>query len=57
MLLSLLNVTSDEDTLFSYNYASSDEDDSPSSEFVKNPSAMIKGLMKQVGARDELPEQ
>jgi hypothetical protein len=24
---------------------------------VKNPNAMIKGLMKQVGARDELFEQ
>jgi hypothetical protein len=24
---------------------------------VKNPNAMIKGLMKQVGARDELLEQ
>jgi hypothetical protein len=24
---------------------------------VKNPNAMIKGLMKQVGARDEIIEQ
>jgi predicted Holliday junction resolvase-like endonuclease len=27
------------------------------SELVKNPNAMIKGLMKQVGARDELLKQ
>jgi hypothetical protein len=50
-------VTSDEDTLFSDNYACSDDDDSLSSKFVKNPNAMIKGLMKQVGDRDELLEQ
>jgi hypothetical protein len=50
-------VTSDEDTLSSDNYASSDNDDSLPSELVKNPNAMIKGLMKQVGARDELLEQ
>jgi hypothetical protein len=50
-------VTSDEDTLSSDNYTSSDDDESLPSEFVKNPNAMIKGLMKQVGARDELLEQ
>jgi hypothetical protein len=50
-------VTSDEDTLYSDNYASSDDDDSLPSELVKNPNAMVKGLMKQVGARDELLEQ
>jgi septal ring factor EnvC (AmiA/AmiB activator) len=50
-------VTSDEDTLSSDNYASSDDDDSLSSELMKNSNAMIKGLMKQVGARDELLEQ
>jgi hypothetical protein len=50
-------VTSDEDTLSSDNYISSDDDDSLPSELVKNPNAMIKGLMKQVGARDELLEQ
>jgi hypothetical protein len=26
-------------------------------ELMKNPNAMIKGLMRQVGARDELLEQ
>jgi hypothetical protein len=41
-------VTSDEDTLSSDNYASSDDDDSLPSEFVKNLNATIKGLMKQV---------
>jgi hypothetical protein len=50
-------VTSDEDTLYSDNYASSGDDDSLPSELVKNPNAMVKGLMKQVGARDELLEQ
>jgi hypothetical protein len=50
-------VTSDEDTLSSDNYDSSDDDDSFSSKLVKNPNAMIKGLMWQVGARDELLEQ
>jgi hypothetical protein len=50
-------VTSDEDTLFSDNYASTDDNDSLPSELVKNPNAMIKGLMKQVGSRDELLEQ
>jgi hypothetical protein len=50
-------VTNDEDILSSDNYAFSDDDDSLPSEFVKNPNAMVKGLMKQVGARDELLEQ
>jgi hypothetical protein len=44
-------ITSDEDTL------SSDDDDSLPSELFKKTNAMIKGLMKQVGVRDELLEQ
>jgi hypothetical protein len=44
-------ITSDEDTL------SSDDDDSLPSELLKNYNAMIKGLMKEVGVRDELLEQ
>jgi hypothetical protein len=54
---SLKYVTSDEYTLSSDNYESSDDDNTIPSEFVKNPNAMIKGLMKQVVARDELLEQ
>jgi hypothetical protein len=54
---SLKYVTSDEDTLSSDNYDSSDDDKPLPSELVKNPNAMIKGLMRQVGARDELLEQ
>jgi hypothetical protein len=54
---SLKYATSDEDTLSSDNYESSDDDNTIPSEFVKNPNAMIKGLMKQVVARDELLEQ
>jgi hypothetical protein len=50
-------VNSDEDTLSSDNYDSSDDDNPLPSELVKNPNAMIKGLMRQVGARDELLEQ
>jgi ribonucleotide reductase alpha subunit len=50
-------VTSDKDTLSSDDYDSSDDDNSFPSKLVKNPNAMIKGLMKQVGARDELLEQ
>jgi hypothetical protein len=50
-------ITSDEDTLSSDNYVSSDDDDSLPSELVKKPNAMIKDLIKQVGARDELLEQ
>jgi hypothetical protein len=54
---SLKYVTSDEDTLSSDNYDSSDDDNPLPSELVKNPNAMIKGLMRQVGPRDELLEQ
>jgi hypothetical protein len=54
---SLKYVTGDEDTLSSDNYDSSDDDNPLPSELVKNPNAMIKGLMRQVGARDELLEQ
>jgi hypothetical protein len=50
-------VSSDEDTLSGDNYDSSDDNDSLPSKLVKNPNAMIKGLMKQVGDRDELLEQ
>jgi hypothetical protein len=50
-------VTSDENTLSSDNYDSSDDDNPLPSELVKNLNAMIKGLMRQVGARDELLEQ
>jgi hypothetical protein len=50
-------VTSDEDTLSSDNYDSSDDDNPVPSELVKNLNAMIKDLMRQVGARDELLEQ
>jgi hypothetical protein len=54
---SLKYVTSDEDTHSSDNYNSSDDDNSLPSKLVKNPNAMIKGLMRQVGGRDELLEQ
>jgi hypothetical protein len=54
---SLKYVTSDEDALSSDNYDSSDDDNPLPSELVKNPNAMIKGLMRQVGARDELLEK
>jgi hypothetical protein len=50
-------VTSDEDIISSDNYDSSDDDNTLPSEFVKNHNAMIKGLMKQVGDRNELLEQ
>jgi hypothetical protein len=50
-------VTSDEDNLSSDNYDSSDNDNPLPSELVKNPNAMIKGVMRQVGGRDELLEQ
>jgi hypothetical protein len=39
-------VTSDEDTLFSDNYDSSDDDNSFHSELVKYHNAMIKGLIR-----------
>jgi hypothetical protein len=48
---SLKYVISNEDTL------SSDDDKHLPSQLVKNPNAMIKGLMRQVRARDELLEQ
>jgi hypothetical protein len=54
---SLKYVTSDEDTLSSDNYDSIDENSPLPSELVKNPNVMIKGLMRQVGARDEPLEQ
>jgi hypothetical protein len=54
---SLKYVTSDEDTLSSYNYDFSDDDKSLPSELEKNPNAMIKCLMRQVGTSDELLEQ
>jgi hypothetical protein len=50
-------VTSDGDTLSRDNYYSSDDDNSLSSELVKNPNVIIKGLMSQVGAREDLLEQ
>jgi hypothetical protein len=50
-------VTSDEYTLSSDNYDSSDDDNSLPSELVKNSNAMIKGFMRQVGVSDELLEQ
>jgi hypothetical protein len=50
-------VTIDEDTLSNDIYDSSDDDNPLPSELVKNPNAMIKGLMRQVGARYELLEQ
>jgi hypothetical protein len=48
---SLKYVTSDEDTL------SSDDDKLLPSELVKNSNAMIKCLMRQVGAREEVLKQ
>jgi hypothetical protein len=54
---SLKYVTSDEDILSSDNYDSSDGDNPLPNELVKNPNAMIKGLMRWVRARDELLEQ
>jgi hypothetical protein len=54
---SLKYVTSDEDTLSGDNYDSSDDDKPLPSELVKNPNTMIKVLLRQVEARDELLEQ
>jgi hypothetical protein len=54
---SIKYATSDKNTLFSDNYDSSDDDKHLPSELMKNPNAMIKGLMRQVGATDELLEQ
>jgi hypothetical protein len=50
-------ITSDEDTLYSDNYDSSDDDNPLPSELVKNPNGVIKGLMRRVGVKDELLEQ
>jgi hypothetical protein len=50
-------VISDEDTLSGDNYDSSDDDNPLSSELVKKPNVMIKGLMRQVADRDGLLEQ
>jgi hypothetical protein len=50
-------VTNDEDILSNDNYDSSDDDNPLPSELVKNPNAMIKCFMRQVGVRDELLEQ
>jgi hypothetical protein len=50
-------VTSDEYTLSSDNYDSSDDDNPLPSELVKNSNSMIKGFMRQVGVSDELLEQ
>jgi hypothetical protein len=54
---SLKYVTSDEYTLSSDNYDYNDDDNPLPSELVKNSNGMIKGLMRHVGARDELLEQ
>jgi hypothetical protein len=54
---SLKYVTSDEDTLSSDNYDSSDDDKPIPSELVQNHNAIIKGLISQVGVRDDLLEQ
>jgi hypothetical protein len=54
---SLKYVTSDEDTLSSNNYDYNDDDNPLPSKLVKNPNAMIKGLVRQVGASDDLLEQ
>jgi hypothetical protein len=43
---SLKYVTTDEDTLSSENYDSSDDDKPLPSELVKNPNAMIKGFIR-----------
>jgi hypothetical protein len=53
----LIYVITDEDTLSSDNYESSEDDNPFPCELVKNSNAMIKGLMRQVRARDELLEQ
>jgi hypothetical protein len=54
---SLKYVTSDEHTFFNDNYDSSDDDKHLPSELMENSNAMIKGFMRQVGARDELFDQ
>jgi hypothetical protein len=50
-------IISDEDTLSSDDNASSDDHDSLPNELLKNPNAIIKVLMKQVGVRNGLLEQ
>jgi hypothetical protein len=45
-------VISDKDTLSSNNCDSSDDDKPIPSELMKNPNVMMKGLIRQVGARD-----
>jgi uncharacterized protein involved in exopolysaccharide biosynthesis len=54
---SLKYITSDEDIISSDNYDSSDDDKPLPSELMKNPNSLIKGLMRQFGARDELLEK
>jgi hypothetical protein len=51
---SLKCVTSDKNTLSIDNYDSSDDDNPLPNKLVKNYNAMIKCLMRQVGARDEV---
>jgi hypothetical protein len=51
---SLKYVIVDEDTLSIDNYDSSDGNKPLPSELAKNPNAVIKSLMRQVGARDEI---
>jgi hypothetical protein len=53
---SLKYVASDEDTLCSDNYDFSGDENPRPRELMKNPNAMIKGLKRQVGARDDLLE-
>jgi hypothetical protein len=51
-------ISSDKNTLSSYDDIPSSDDDEPlPNEFCKNPNTMIKGLMKQVRVRDELLEE
>jgi hypothetical protein len=57
MLLPLLSTSLVMKILSLVMIMSRDNDDSLPSELLKNPNAMIKGLMTQVGGRDELFEQ
>jgi hypothetical protein len=54
---SLKYVTTDEDSLSSDNYDSIDDDKPLPCELIKNSNTMTKGLLRQVGAGDELLEQ
>jgi hypothetical protein len=54
---SLKYLTSDKNTLSSDDNVFGDDDDSLPSELLKNSKAMIKGLMKQVGDKDEILKQ